>query len=201
MKYLFLSPHPDDVELACGATIARLVWEGHSVEIAVFSDCGIDPEEMKRSHEILGATTSFYNFPRRRFDQHRQEILDCLISIRDMINPDGVFLPDQSDIHQDHRVIGLEGLRAFKMVPYLIGYAHAHNQLEVSHNYYMVLEDRYVDLKLKALAHFVSQHNRFYFHPDNILGTMLYYGSQSGTKYAEAFRLIRHINSQILTLN
>lgn len=35
MKVLFLSPHPDDVEIGCGGTMARFSREGHEVHVAV----------------------------------------------------------------------------------------------------------------------------------------------------------------------
>ena len=36
-KILFLAPHTDDVELGCGATLARCLEEGANVHVAVFS--------------------------------------------------------------------------------------------------------------------------------------------------------------------
>lgn len=194
MRYLFLSPHPDDVELACGASIAKLTADGHQVDIAVFSDCGIDMIETISAHKILGAESHFYQFPRREFDQHRQQILDNLILLRDIIKPDVVFIPDQSDIHQDHQVVGIEGLRAFKMTADIISYAHSHNQVEARHNHFVVVEEKHVKTKTRALACYVSQHERFYFRPESIYSILGYYGVQCGAKYAEAFRIIRSIH-------
>lgn len=40
MKILVISPHPDDMELACGATVHRLTTEGHEVVLAVVTGQG-----------------------------------------------------------------------------------------------------------------------------------------------------------------
>ena len=191
MKYLFLSSHPDDVELVSGATIARLSSEGHQVEIAVFSDCDIDLAEMYKSHKTLGANTHYFSFPRREFDKHRQEILDCMIRARSIIKPDIVFLPDQLDIHQDHQVIGMEGIRAFRKNSDIIAYAHAHNHFENHCNYFVAVDQEHIKSKLAALNCYVSQWNRFYFQPAAVEAIMRYYGIQAHVPYAEGFRIIK----------
>lgn len=195
MKYLFLSPHPDDIELTCGATIARLVSEGHDVNVAIFSDCSIDNihSDVSHAHDALdiGATRYFY-YPRREFGEHRQDILDNIIKLRDDIRPDVVFIPDfDCDIHQDHMVIGWEGLRAFKMTADIIGYSHSHNQIKTGNNYFVPVERQHIDAKLKALSFYVSEQDRYYFQKDAVLGVMKYYGVQCESEYAEAFRIIR----------
>lgn len=193
MNYLFLSPHPDDVELTCGASIARLISEGHEIAIAVFSNCDIDMDETRQSHKILGAKTIEYNFPRREFESSRQAILDELIVLRNMIRPDVVFLPDRSDIHQDHQVIGREGIRAFKMDADIISYAHAHNQLECVSNYFIMINTDHVLTKLRSLEAYKSQHSRFYFKQESVIAVMRYHGTQCGAELAEAFRIIKQL--------
>lgn len=193
MKYLFLSPHPDDVELACGATIARLVEEKNEIFIAVFSDCDISLQEMYRAHESLGAKTLYFSYTRRTFDKHRQKILDDLIGIRNKFQFDVVFLPDQSDIHQDHQVIGMEGLRCFKNTADIISYAHLHNQFRGSHNLYYEISYRHIEAKLMALNYYLSQRERSYFSKDAIISQLKSNGIQGGVDYAEIFKIIKQI--------
>jgi len=38
MKYLVISPHPDDLDFGCAGTIAKLVQDGHAVEELIISD-------------------------------------------------------------------------------------------------------------------------------------------------------------------
>ena len=195
MKYLFLSPHPDDIELTCGATISRFVREGHDVTVAVFSDCDVSESmsDASKAHDILnvGSTRYFY-YPQRDFGAHRQEILDTIIGLRNDIRPDVVFIPDfDSDIHQDHMVIGWEGLRAFKMTADIIGYSHSHNQVRSGNNYFVPVLFCDVEQKLHAVKCFTSEQARYYFNSETIVGIMRYYGVQCESEYAEGFRMIR----------
>jgi LmbE family N-acetylglucosaminyl deacetylase len=191
MKYLFLSPHPDDVELTCGATIARLKDDGHQVHVTVYSNCDLDVTEIARAHGALKVITHFDLFPRRHFDEHRQKILDKMISLRDHLHPDVVFIPDLSDVHQDHQVISREGLRAFKTSSDVITYAHSHNQIESLHNYFVVVNNSHVGRKLRALEQYHSQAGRAYFNTELLLGVMRYYGTKCNSEYAEAFRIMK----------
>lgn len=198
MKYLFLSPHPDDIELTCGATISRLVREGHDVTVAVFSDCDV-PESISdasKAHDILNVgSTRYYYYPQRDFGSHRQDILNTIIKLRDDIRPDVVFIPDfDSDIHQDHMVIGWEGLRAFKMTADIIGYSHSHNQVKSGNNYFVPVTYSDVEAKLEAVKCFESEQQRYYFKREAIIGIMRYYGVQCESEYAEAFRIIRKVD-------
>jgi N-acetylglucosamine malate deacetylase 1 len=193
MIYLFLDPHPDDVELTCGATICKL--RDNEIHIAILSDCDLPEGEISNSHDILGVTTHFFYFQRRRFNQDRQEILDCLIELNEKIKPDIVFIPDLSDIHQDHQVIGWEALRAFKLSADIISYAHPHNQLTSDYNYFVKVNREQVNEKIKALSCYNSQLDRFYFQPEAIEGIMRYYGVKCGAEYAEAFKIIRKYES------
>ncbi|MDT8394344.1 MAG: PIG-L family deacetylase [Bacteroidales bacterium] len=132
-KILLLAPHPDDPEYSCGASIAK--WsKDNEIFYAAFSPCKISlPEgfheetlydELKHSAGILGipeGNIHTYDFPVRRFPGFRQEILEEMIRLRNNIRPGLVLMPNSTDIHQDHKVICQEGLRAFKHTS-LLGY-------------------------------------------------------------------------------
>jgi LmbE family N-acetylglucosaminyl deacetylase len=51
MKKLFISPHPDDVEIGCGGSIARFVAGGHVCDIAVA--VGDGDLKMRHSGEVV----------------------------------------------------------------------------------------------------------------------------------------------------
>ena len=57
-----------------------------------------------------------FRYDVRTFNYHRQAILDDLIQLREEIQPDTVFIPSLTDIHQDHKTMAEEALRAFKFV-------------------------------------------------------------------------------------
>lgn len=93
MRYLFLSPHPDDVEIACGATMYRLWEEHHEVHIAVVAGPGdlkmVHSGEVvpfdRRMTEQSGAAKTLNVAPMRvhylngqpasKFDQESQSVL------------------------------------------------------------------------------------------------------------------------------
>lgn len=195
MKYLFLSPHPDDAELACGGTMARLRREGHEVHVAVFSHCDIDLEEMHRSHATLGVETHYMDFPRREFPVHRAKILNWMLELRDMIHyPDVVFIPHISDVHQDHQTISREGERAFKMSSMLVGYTHPQNRMDGDDNYFVRLLPVDVSVKLRALDCYKSQYERLYFNRAKFRAVLEYNGIRCNSEYAESFRIIKRID-------
>ena len=89
---LLLSPHTDDAELGCGATISKLIREGKTVYYAAFSACEqsvLDdfPKDIL-IHEVKEATAALgirpenlflFRYEVRTFNYRRQEILDDLI--------------------------------------------------------------------------------------------------------------------------
>ena len=60
-------------------------------------------------------------FPVREFPSVRQEILETLVKLNAEIKPELVFIPSSSDIHQDHKTLHEEGIRAFKYTS-ILGY-------------------------------------------------------------------------------
>ena len=98
---LVLSPHTDDGELGAGGCIARFVSEGKRVSYVALSACeqsvpdefppDILKQEVKKATKVLGISSDdllLYGFEVRMFPQHRQEILDTLLEVRDRVNPD-----------------------------------------------------------------------------------------------------------------
>jgi len=203
-KILLLAPHPDDPEFACGGSIAQ--WsQDNEIYYVAFSPCMVSlpegfPEnalfqELQASCAILGIPDSnvfTYNFPVRRFPEHRQEILEELVKIRSSVKPDIVVMPNSNDIHQDHKVIYEEGLRAFKHCS-LLGYELPWNNLTYTSNIHVVLSERDLDTKGKAITCYKSQENRVYMSQSFFEGLARVRGTQVGTTYAESFEAIRWI--------
>src|SRR5260370_41365619 len=126
-RVLVLAPHTDDAELGCGGTIARLLREGEDVFVAAFSTAeeslppGAVPtrlrDEVLAAMQMLGIPlekTFVFGYPVRRLSYYRQELLEELVKLRRQVNPSMVFIPSSSDLHQDHQVLNIEGLRCFK---------------------------------------------------------------------------------------
>ena len=205
-RILILAPHTDDGELGCGGSIAKFAAEGTEIFYAAFSDCkkslvaGLSPDtlrnECKKATSILGIATSnlfIFDFDVRTFPAHRQEILDEMVKFNKTIQPDLVFAPAVSDVHQDHGVIHFESLRAFKYCS-LLGYELAWNNSSFNTQCFIKLSEKNIQTKLLALKAYESQSKRNYFKEDFIKSLATVRGLQSNTKYAEAFEVYKLIS-------
>lgn len=204
-KLLVLAPHTDDAELGCGASIARFVEEGVRVYVTAFSTAeeslppGSPPDALRdeflEAMRLLGIPAGcqrVYGYPVRRLSYYRQEVLEELVRLRNEIEPDIVFVPSRSDMHQDHQVLHAEGLRAFKHVT-IWGYELPWNHIEFSANAFVTFEQRHLEKKWEALRAYKTQIKlgRPYFTHEFISGLALLRGIQVKARYAEAFDVTR----------
>jgi LmbE family N-acetylglucosaminyl deacetylase len=202
---LVLAPHTDDAELGCGGTIARLLREGHDVFVAAFSTAeeslppGAPPSRLRdefiAAMHALGVApdkTLVFGYPVRRLSSHRQELLEELVKLRRQINPNMVFLPSASDLHQDHQVLNAEGLRCFKDMT-IWGYELPWNTIRFPAQAFVTLENCDLQSKWKALQQYKSQFelDRPYFSWEFIEGLARVRGVQVKVRYAEGFEVMR----------
>ncbi|KKN06714.1 hypothetical protein LCGC14_1074410 [marine sediment metagenome] len=196
MNYLFISAHTDDAEFGAGATISRLVEEGNTINVIAFSYCGNKElkDEMRMSCNKLGVNGVILamNNKVRLFSEVRQGILEVMIGIKKDIDIDTVFTFSKHDIHQDHKVIYEETLRAFKHKT-IYGYSFPQNCFSFSSDSFFKVEKKHLDNKIKALQQYKSQRYRLYMSPEFIKSNAIYRGLQAGCKYAECFEVIRQI--------
>jgi len=202
---LVLAPHTDDGEFGCGGTMARLIESGAEVTYAAFSTAAksVPPDfprdilarEVREATAVLGideAHLRIYDFAVRTFPTVRQEILEEMILLQQELDPDCVLMPALIDLHQDHKTVAEEGLRAFKRTT-VMAYEIPWNNLNFSHQAYVRLEDRHVEKKVQALACYKSQQHRNYTREDYIRNVALTRGIDVGCDYAEVFEVYRWI--------
>lgn len=197
-KLLFVGPHPDDVELGCGGTIAKYSRSSRIIYL-ILSPCMEEPKnkniinEVRRAIDILGISEKdliIKKIPRRNFHDHRRRIRETLISVRDEFEPELVFCPSLRDIHQDHSVTAEETLRLFRDNG-VISYEAPRSSLFFQPNLYIILNDEGFSQKMRALRCYKSQFDRYYFNPDVIRSLVCMRGSQARARYAEAFEILR----------
>ena len=202
-KVLILAPHPDDAEFGLGGTISKLLEMGKDVHVAVFSNCeestpegfeiGSIEKELYESCAFLGiARDNIYmmDFKVRHFPALRQDILESLVSLRKELKPDLVFIPSSSDIHQDHKTIHEEGIRAFKY-SCLLGYEMPWNNFGFTSFVYVCLEERHLKKKIEAIDHYKTQQHRSYSNNNFVTSLAQLRGGQIQKDFAESFELIR----------
>ncbi|MEO7394585.1 MAG: PIG-L deacetylase family protein [Chitinophagaceae bacterium] len=203
---LILAPHTDDGELGCGGSIARFCAEGKEVYYASFCLCSKSlPDnlpsntlelECKKATLILGIPSShliLFDYEVRELPQSRQKILEELLRLNQQINPDMVFLPAATDVHQDHQIIYQEGLRAFKNTTFA-GYELPWNNYSFRTNFFIKLSEAEINKKIEALQAYQSQSHRNYMQQDFIRSLAKVRGVQCNSEYAEAFEFYKIIS-------
>ncbi len=204
-RVVIFSPHTDDGELGCGGIIAKFIEEGRQVFVVAFSIAedsvpkGFEKNalmgEFHDAMKVLGVpknNLSVYNYKVRHFPQYRQQILEDILKIRNLIKPDIVFVPSPNDIHQDHQVITSEGLRVFKKIS-ILGYELPWNNIIFETRSFVKLDKRHLDKKVEALKCYKTQKHRSYLGEDFLRSLARTRGTQFENDYAEAFEVLRYI--------
>jgi LmbE family N-acetylglucosaminyl deacetylase len=202
---LVLAPHTDDGEFGCGGTMARLIEGGVKVTYAAFSTAAksvpegfprdVLKDEVRAATGVLGIKPEdlkVFDFEVRTFPTVRQDILEEMIVLQRELAPDCVLLPALIDLHQDHKTIAEEGLRAFKRTT-VMAYEIPWNNLNFSQQAYVRLEDRHIEKKVEALSCYASQGHRNYLNEDYIRNVGLTRGINIGCDFAEVFEVYRWI--------
>lgn len=193
MNVVVLAPHTDDEALGCGGTIAKMVEAGDDVYVYAFSCGQANMKEFIKACDTLDvAAHPFTHFTTRTFNESRQIILDSMLEIKKLLNPDVVFVPARSDVHQDHQVITQEGMRAFKHAT-IYGYECPWNSYDFSNGCYSRISRTHLNKKIKALTYYKSQGQKIYFREENIISLARVRGMQANCEYAESFEVIRQI--------
>jgi len=202
---LVLAPHTDDGELGAGGTIAKLLENGAIITYVAFSTAEQSvPDELPKDilkTEVRAATCELgidpthliiLNYEVRKLNYFRQEILEDLIRIRSETKYDLVIMPSLNDLHQDHKTIAEEGLRAFKETT-ILGYELIWNNLTFNTTSFVRLEHRHIDIKCRALQKYESQNHRAYMSPDFVFSLAKSRGIQIGANLAESFEVVRWV--------
>lgn len=138
-RFLFLGPHPDDIEIGAGATAAKLVSSGKEVCFTVCTDgrfglgnaprgttsealISLRQEEAQNSAALLGVKDlRFLPFSDGGLYDQR-DLVRAIAGIVSDFQPDVIFAPDPdvtSECHADHLNVG----RAAKQLAYFAPYA------------------------------------------------------------------------------
>ena len=204
-KILVLAPHTDDGEFGCGGSVARFIEEGKEIYYVAFSTAeesvpepwpkDILKTEVKEATKRLGISQDnviIFDFKVRELSYHRQEILEELVKIKNDICPDLVFLPSSNDLHQDHSTVSIEGIRAFKTTT-ILGYEIPWNNIQFQAESFIILSEENINTKINALDAYNSQKGKNYANEEFIRSLARTRGVQIGSRYAEAFEVIRWV--------
>ncbi len=119
-KILTIAAHPDDIELSCGGTLAKLSSEGHTVAVL---DCTVGElgsrgsaelrlKEAENASKILGISERYFlNFEDGNV-QPTKENIHTIVQYLRMIRPDVLLIPPKFERHPDHEAVHLIARKA-----------------------------------------------------------------------------------------
>ena len=137
-RYLFIGPHPDDIEIGAGATAAKLAASGKDICFLICTDGrygdGAAPkglsredlvelrkEESRKSAQVLGVRDlRFLGLSDGGFYED-VELLEGIAAVMGEFKPDCVFAPDpwvSSECHADHLRCGQAARQLSCFAPY-----------------------------------------------------------------------------------
>ncbi len=203
-KFLIITAHPDDLEMACGGLVAKIKDSGGSVtnfilvkpsaEVNENRNMEIVKKELENSQQVLGFKAVVYNTPLHDNGRPNLTLDNNLVTHAEQVaeGHDILITHWKEDHHQDHRVcydvarsIARKNFQQFWCMdepPYNLHYKN------FNCNLYVDITD-YVEIKKHALKSYAT-----YFKPtdiETILNYNRYRGSFLGDdKVAETFQIM-----------
>jgi len=134
MRVLVIAAHPDDEILGCGATVARLVTEGHEVEFAILGE-GMTSRHANRADaeasKIAGLhrqahlaaarlgvkNLSLHGLPDNRLDTvPLLDVVKIVEGLVDKLRPEIIYTHHAGDLNVDHGIVHRAVLTATRPV-------------------------------------------------------------------------------------
>jgi LmbE family N-acetylglucosaminyl deacetylase len=196
-RVLVVGAHPDDLEIACGATVAKLSDAGHEVHALVLTKGAGGGEPLRREKEavkggkMLGVSqVVVLDLPDRRLAHCEREVVDAIEKVMRRFNPDIVLTHSGNDQHADHRAVHVATLQAARSHQAVLCYESPSVTASFDPRVFVDVED-YLDLKIAAMAAHADQGAKPYMSAERVRGNALFRGSQAKMYLAEGFEPVR----------
>jgi len=216
-KVIVIAPHPDDELIGCGGTLLRYASEnkriGWIIVTSMQEKYGWSLEKIKeRDNEIKQVGKGLkiqqknifqLNFPTVRLDTIPMEkIVKKLSHIIKDFEPNEIFIPNQSDIHSDHKIIFNAACSSVKWfrnpsINRILCYEtisetdFSFENIGFKPNVYIDISET-INKKIELLNIYKSEVGEFPFprSNDSVIALSKIRGSQSGFNAAESFQLL-----------
>ena len=209
MKILAIGAHLDDIEIACGGTLAKAIENGHEVKVLIMSKSGYTNKEgmIQRSDEeaikegtsalnVLGITDiEIKDFPTKDIPWTSDTVNSIDLCISEY-KPDIIFTHHPFDTHQAHVGVSNATISAARRMNTIFFY----EPISPSGRSYVAFRPQlYVDIsstiekKIASLREHKTEYNKFGGENwvDGVNARCGFRGYEIGTKYAEAFEVLR----------
>lgn len=194
LNILAIGAHPDDIELGCGGSLAKLARAGSRIHALVLSrggrgcHAGIDrSDESHRALRRLGVVEVIQqDFPDTRFPACRNDIIASIEQACAVIEPGRVYTMCGEDHHQDHRTVHEASIIACRHIPQILCYESPSTLPQFAPQ---VFEDisAQLELKIHALREHASQGDRHYMQESHLRCHAQFRGQQIGIGPSEGF--------------
>ena len=216
MNYLIVVAHPDDEVLGAGATMHKLISEGHNVGVAIMVSQAAARKDLSstlsedetKAFSILGVEKVYHaSFPNIKMNTvPHLELVQFIESCIEDWNAEAIITHHPSDTNNDHVQTSYavqaasrlfqrrDNLPALKELLYMEVLSSTEWSFDSSSNrftpnYFVEIGKDGVELKIRALSAYKGV-MRPYPHPrsnEALEGLAAYRGVQAGCNYAEAF--------------
>jgi LmbE family N-acetylglucosaminyl deacetylase len=191
---LALGAHPDDLELGCGATLAKLVARGAEVTAVILSDGGAGADTgFDRSLETREALVALgvqcvvqHAFPDTRLHEHLNDLIAVIEDHVREVAPQRVYTMFHDDRHQDHRAVYQASIVACRRVAQILAYETPSSYPNFVPTVFEPVDD-FMERKVEALKLHKSQGDRLYMHEEKIRSAAHFRGVQVELGQTEGF--------------
>jgi LmbE family N-acetylglucosaminyl deacetylase len=202
-RILAVGAHPDDIEIACGATMAQFHDAGHIIWGVVMThgeqggNAEVRPGEARSGAEFLGLDqVRVLDFPDTRLEECSVEIIGAIESVVRELNPDMVFTHSSHDLHQDHQTVHEATLRAARNSSTVLCYESPSATREFLPTFFVDIGN-YIDVKVESIKEHWDQHAKPYVQEERVRGIAVFRGGQAKCRYAEGFEVVRTVFSSM----
>lgn len=194
-----IGAHPDDIELGCGASLAKLSKEGFDIFAIVLSNGSKgNPfnqnriEETSQALSMLGVNRTFFlDFEDTKLALSLCEIIIsleiCLKDISSQSNIARIYTMFEEDRHQDHRAIFDASIVAFRTVAQILCYETPSSSTYFNPKVFERIDEIFLEKKIEALKNHKSQMHRNYMSENFIRSVAIFRGQQAGFPLSEGF--------------
>ncbi|NOT40973.1 MAG: PIG-L family deacetylase [Alphaproteobacteria bacterium] len=182
---LAIGAHPDDIELGCGGSLAKLASAGARIQAVIFSKGRrgtlSDADRERESHAALATLgvrdVAIYDFEDTKLTYSLNEMIGTLDEHVRSFNPDRVYTMFQHDRHQDHRAVYEASAVSCRHVAQLLGYETPSSYPNFTPTVFEQI-DGHLKTKIRALNCHTSQGDRLYMQEEKVCSAASFRGVQ-----------------------
>lgn len=203
-RILAIGAHPDDLELACGGTLAKFADSGNIVHALVLSHGGEGGDALHRVKEAASGATymgahsvAVHNFPDTALEDCANSLVRTIEEAIARVQPDMILTHSGNDQHQDHLAVHRATLRAARQQATILCYESPSATRDFNPSFFVDIGD-YVGVKVAAVQAHADQAGKPYMSAERVAGMASFRGGQAKRRHAEAFELIRMSDASVM---